>query len=74
MGKPLHFKGSTFHRVIPQFMCQVTSSQVVPCAFLLLQPAEDLLGRGALAKKPLCRAATSRPATALAASPSTVRV
>lgn len=22
-GKPLHFKGSTFHRVITQFMCQV---------------------------------------------------
>merc|ERR1711998_685391 len=21
-GKPLHFKGSTFHRVITQFMCQ----------------------------------------------------
>lgn len=22
-GKPLHFKGSSFHRVIPQFVCQV---------------------------------------------------
>ena len=21
-GKPLHFKGSVFHRIIPQFMCQ----------------------------------------------------
>jgi hypothetical protein len=25
-GKPLHFKGSTFHRIIPQFMLQVWSS------------------------------------------------
>jgi cyclophilin family peptidyl-prolyl cis-trans isomerase len=22
-GKPLHFKGSVFHRIIPGFMCQV---------------------------------------------------
>jgi len=22
LGKPLHFKGSHFHRIIPQFMCQ----------------------------------------------------
>ena len=22
LGKPLHFKGSKFHRVIPAFMCQ----------------------------------------------------
>lgn len=35
-GKPLSFKGSSFHRVIPKFMCQVRSDE----AFigLLLSP------------------------------------
>ena len=27
MGKPLHYKGCTLHRIIPQFMCQV-----LPCS------------------------------------------
>ena len=27
-GKPLHFKGSTFHRVIPDFMCQARLTPV----------------------------------------------
>lgn len=26
-GKPLHFKGSKFHRIIPQFMIQVGTQQ-----------------------------------------------
>ena len=31
-GKPLFFKGSTFHRVIPQFMLQVSPAPAsVPC-------------------------------------------
>ena len=25
-GKPLHFKGSGFHRIIPKFMCQVRAT------------------------------------------------
>ncbi len=33
-GKPLFFKGSTFHRVIPQFMLQVNSpTPLCPVAF-----------------------------------------
>ena len=32
-GKPLHFKGSVFHRIIPQFMLQVSSmDQVFGCS------------------------------------------
>ena len=32
-GKKLHFKGSKFHRVIPDFMCQVRYMNmfVIPC-------------------------------------------
>ena len=28
-GKPLHFKGSIFHRIIPGFMCQVRPQLVL---------------------------------------------
>ena len=30
MGKPLHYKGCTLHRIIPQFMCQVLPFSLIP--------------------------------------------
>ena len=30
-GRPLHFKGSKFHRVIPGFMCQVRTYKLPAC-------------------------------------------
>ncbi len=38
MGKPLHFKGSAFHRVIPQFMC-VRTPRGARCRSHLAEPA-----------------------------------
>merc|ERR1711870_95145 len=33
-GKPLHFKGSAFHRVIPDFMCQENLSTIEMYQFM----------------------------------------
>lgn len=38
-GKPLHFKGSKFHRVIPNFMCQVTAAWLATDTFALTRYA-----------------------------------
>ena len=80
-GKPLHFKGSSFHRVIPQFMCQaslsVRKTQNGSPSYL----SNDLVLRYLLiACKPgtpfilvICRVVTSLLATELVASPSMER-
>ncbi len=43
-GKPLHFKGSKFHRIIPKFMIQV--KRMFSCCYILFSHAVLLLQGG----------------------------
>ena len=68
-GKPLHYKGVPFHRVIDGFMLQVRAA---PCRhWWLVWHIATCYARDLTREPWLRRAATSRTATAPAASPST---
>ena len=47
MGKPLHFKGSAFHRVIPQFMCARASRARAAILVAVCTPHRAVLTRDA---------------------------
>ena len=47
MGKPLHFKGSAFHRVIPQFMCARASRARASILVAVCTPHRAVLTRDA---------------------------
>ena len=46
-GKPLHFKGSAFHRVIPQFMCQVSPPPLAWASRAVITAPDTAAGRPA---------------------------
>lgn len=42
-GKPLHFKGVPFHRIIPGFMCQVCPMHVKVLAVQSMQKTDQYM-------------------------------
>ena len=69
-GKPLHYRGSIFHRVIPQFSAPLAGPR--RCRHARSTPSRELCGARAPSPRAQCaRAATSPSSVAPAVSPST---
>lgn len=62
-GKPLHYKGCTFHRVIPGFMCepQHPHKVILVLAFLLNLTARSLAPRTFVAHCSGCKGSSGEP-------------